>query len=393
MGVLPTRSRRWGVAVAVAVMALVLSGCVNVWPQFGYGPARTSFNPDETTLSPANVSTLTSKWEQNVQAPGSNYNSLGGVVVAEGLVFLASGSAVFALDEATGSIRWSYPVTDPGDVVYDNGKVLFSSLDRHVQALVASSGALLWRVPTLPVPVPNLSQPVGGALTAFAGKVYFIGSDTRMYALDEQTGQQVNRFDLGGPGPMAIDPATGDIYVVVQASGLNCCPNVPVIDAYSPAGELLWVEATNSNGMPVIADGRVYVDNEAFDAATGKQVWINTAAGPVIAATADGMVFGIWGLQVRALDAATGQELWSTPAADPAGTEQLSDPVVANGVVYLHADETVKAFDEHTGALLATVVSPRPLIDQAMPVVADGKVFSVTFPSTGGLGVDVFGLP
>src|SRR5262249_47750277 len=36
------------------------------WPTYGHDVSRTSFNPDETTISPANVNDLVQRWQANL---------------------------------------------------------------------------------------------------------------------------------------------------------------------------------------------------------------------------------------------------------------------------------------------------------------------------------------
>ena len=36
------------------------------WPMYGHDQSRTNYNPDETTISAANVNQLVSRWQQNV---------------------------------------------------------------------------------------------------------------------------------------------------------------------------------------------------------------------------------------------------------------------------------------------------------------------------------------
>src|SRR5829696_2414183 len=70
------------------------------WPMYGHDASRTSYNPDETTISAGNVGQLVQRWQANVgfgsQAP---FNAPS---VANGKVYvgssIASGSNFFAFD-------------------------------------------------------------------------------------------------------------------------------------------------------------------------------------------------------------------------------------------------------------------------------------------------------
>jgi len=103
-------ARRACVTVLAVVVSLSLAGCDWTHPRFG--PARTGFNPGESTLGVGNADELTDAWAIDLGGRGVD------PVVSGRTVFVAvSGTNggpghVFAKDAATGAHRWS--LTFPG---------------------------------------------------------------------------------------------------------------------------------------------------------------------------------------------------------------------------------------------------------------------------------------
>lgn len=136
-----------------------------------------------------------------------------GVVYA---VFVHSGSferptsSIYALDAATGALRWS--VHDSMNAysapAVADGVIYLSSVGRAVMALDASTGAVRWRLAT---------DVAGGAVPAVANGVLYVGcSDGVVDVLDAVTGAQRWRFqtDSAAPGRwLAPVVANGTAYV------------------------------------------------------------------------------------------------------------------------------------------------------------------------------------
>jgi outer membrane protein assembly factor BamB len=159
--------------------------------------------------------------------------------------------------------------------------------------------------------------------------------------------------------------------------GYNSTENV--LNASNVAGlQLLWKASTQGdNSSPVLANGVIYVESllrylYAFDAVTGKQLWMvsagdssnNYAATPAVA---HGVVYAVANDGLFALDAATGRTLWHTFSG--AGTGGLT---VANGVVYVDAGDFY-AVNAATGQQLWS--APIGSYFQAMAAVANGVVY------------------
>jgi outer membrane protein assembly factor BamB len=115
-------------------------------------------------------------------------------------------------------------------------------------------------------------------------------------------------------------------------------------------GETGFVQSSAS-----VVGGIVYIGSDeggvhAFDADSGAKLWTAPTNGPVLSSPAvwGGLVFAITfgtGGQLLAFDAATGAKKWKRKLGFSS-----SSPLVADGVVYVGAEQTLLAFDALTGS-------------------------------------------
>lgn len=127
------------------------------WPMYGHDTGRTSYNPDETAITLANLDRLTERFHVAVgigEIPSSS-----GPVVANGRVYvgssLAAGDNYFCFDASTGARVWSANVghSPPflGNVgigstaAVVDGRVVLGGGDPAYYGLDAATGAILWR--------------------------------------------------------------------------------------------------------------------------------------------------------------------------------------------------------------------------------------------------------
>ena len=145
-------------------------------------------------------------------------------VVANDLVFFGSSdSNVYALESATGKLRWKFKT---GDVVHaspavSGGTLFIGGWDTYLYALDAASGKEKWRFKT-GEDHDIFNQTGIQASPALAnGVVYFGCRDSRFYALDENSGKQLWSFSNDGSwviGSAAIND--GKVYFATSDSGL-----------------------------------------------------------------------------------------------------------------------------------------------------------------------------
>jgi len=386
------------------------------WPQYGFDPEHTSFNPVEALLGTDNVSTLTVAWQYFF--PCSTYSSpvvvdgvlytgsycgdfealdavtgqvlwsksyLGGVIdsaaVADGVVYVTAKEAatVYAFNASTGAPVWT---AHTGDWIYSNptvwnGIVFVGAADGKLYAFDAGSGTTLWTTAALNIiESPSVAD----------GIAYVGASDGHLYALDAATGASIWTADTGGSN---ATPAVAN--GVVYEGGLD--DHLYAFDASN--GTVLWI-GTNGGTSPAVANGMVYVGSAvqrqlyAFDAEgcgspSCSPIWTAPTQGIVTAApaVANGVVYaGAWDRYLYAFDAAQGTRLWTYTATSYYSPGCLCpSPSVVNGMLYVGV-----TFGYQLYAFDLPEPNPVPLISQ--PLVPDavapgGAGFTLTVNGTG----------
>jgi eukaryotic-like serine/threonine-protein kinase len=331
--------------------------------------------------------------------------------VADGkLYFLSRDGFFYALEQVGGKLLWRFatkgeqrfgvvggyglpmslgPVPDPWDfylsspLVHD-GKVYFGSSDRHVYALDAANGELVWSFE---------SDESIHSSPAYAGNKIFIGSwGTKLYALNAQTGKEAWHFQGGIDYQngvmigMAASPTldTQNVYIGGRDGffyALKQSDGTPVWShPYNAAGS--WVLSTaavdDKNVYFATSDTALFV---AVDKKTGVEkyrssthVWTYTS--PVIVQNRF-VFFGTMAGELYGLDKATGKKLWSyqTPEGK-ADINDIVDPVThgLRGDKLFAADVQVQASVEYVKALGAFVASPIWVDNQLIAVTANGEL-------------------
>jgi len=337
------------------------------WPQLQYDSGHSGCNPYETILNPNTVENLTVKWQ--LAGPSSFLSP----VIADGAVystsstdFHISSSTVAAENANTGGEIWAYTTQNYyfSSPVVANGIVYAGSTDNNLYALNAKTGNLVWKYAT--------GDQVGSPPAVANGMVYF-GAD-QTYALNASTGALIWTF----PDGSLFSPAVANGVVYVGSGGLYALN--------ATTGDLLWEYQTLADvrTAPAVANGRVYVstyDNnlDAVNANTGALLWTYPVATSVAPAVGKDKVYVVAdGGNVYALNAATGTLVWSY---NNTNDDQVSSPVVANGVVYvssnLHYAGFLICLDAETGAEL-TVISTG--VSGSSSTVANGVVYLGTAP-------------
>jgi outer membrane protein assembly factor BamB len=165
---------------------------------------------------------------------------------ATGLVFVGTDRhAVYALDAATGAIRWRYVTGGAIDVTPAcwRGRVYAGSQDGHVYGLRADTGALIWRFRGAPLTRKALVfgrleslWPIGGGVIvedrdkSAAGVAYFYAGRCSydrvfVYALDAATGAVLWMNDKAGQAVEVTGSAGGISPHGVSPSGVLAASN------------------------------------------------------------------------------------------------------------------------------------------------------------------------
>ncbi|MEZ5318526.1 MAG: PQQ-binding-like beta-propeller repeat protein [Vicinamibacterales bacterium] len=203
--------------------------------------------------------------------------------VVDGTVYIGSGDhRVYALDAATGAVRWSF---ETGDVVHAtpavaDGVVYIGSWDRYLYALDAATGRQIWKFET--GDDRQIYNQIGIASSAaVADGVVLVGCrDGHFYAVDAKTGRQRWAEDNKG-GWVIASPAVRDGIVYFPTSDGTQFKAIRIA-----TGELVWrtVNRTVSFSSPVIAGDRVYFGSHdgllnVLDLRTGARVGSFATAG------------------------------------------------------------------------------------------------------------------
>jgi outer membrane protein assembly factor BamB len=112
-------------------------------------------------------------------------------VVSEGTVYVGSGDTyVYALDAATGALKWKFKT---GDVVHaspalEGGTLYIGGWDIWFYALDAATGRVKWRFHTGVDPEIHNQVGISSSAALVGGTVYFGCRDGHLYALEAGTG-------------------------------------------------------------------------------------------------------------------------------------------------------------------------------------------------------------
>jgi outer membrane protein assembly factor BamB len=218
-------------------------------------------------------------------------------VVVDGTVFVGAGKEVYALNAASGAVRWEFAAKDyiSSSATAADGRIYISDFTA-LYAIDQKTGAQVWSHPTT---MTFYFAPVIGGQTAL------IASGTQLIALDTASGQP--RWTSNLPGGDVIPSAVQGSRAFVKSTS-----TLYALDLAS--GKQLWqVHDPNYISLPAVAGDQVFVINgmgagtslSALDAGTGRNTWtlpvksLATTA-PVIAGqslyvrTTDGRVLGFW---------------------------------------------------------------------------------------------------
>ena len=247
----------------------------------------------------------------------------------------ANDGAVYALDKATGKVKWTYRARDVESRAYQffstpavgGGRVFVGAANRRLYCLDAASGKLLWEAQTSdwirakPLIIgPNVvAASMDGTVRAFgpAGKALW----------QSRVGEHQVMADLAGD-EAGVLVSSSDLYL----HSLNPADGKPqwrhsLLEAAFIDGKRILADmiagGADYQSSPTVVDGVVYVGAPnrfvyAVDAASGKEIWRFETSGQVSGTptVAEGRVyFGHQGgdKQFYAVDAKTGQQVWSKP--------------------------------------------------------------------------------
>jgi outer membrane protein assembly factor BamB len=326
------------------------------WPQFRHDPCNTGSIEGGAAPSRRAVPGLRLAWSYRTGAAPT-----GSPVISRGVIYVAAGRTLHAVELATGSRRWIARLAGT------NGAALAVSRDRIVtwetaglRILDLQNGRLRRRVAA-----PNTT---GGAPVVAGGLLVVTGSGGAA-AFDLATGEERWRRAIDCFGCTAA-AAGARVYLVGQEppteGGVLPPGGVHALDLRS--GEDIWFARQGTNfasSSPSLRGGTVFVrivsGTErrpqhaivALDAATGQIGWRRPIGArgylfAAMAASANLVFYPSTDGQLYAIDVRTGSVRWRALLG-----ETGSSPAVANGVVYI-VDSTPRlvALDARNGHTL-----------------------------------------
>ena len=224
----PARPAFGRIAVALLTAAAVLPAlaqrnAAGDWPSYGRDPGAQRYSP-LTQITPQNVATLERAWTFDTGATAMQVTPL----VIDGVMYVAAGNHIFALEPETAKVRWKFAYED-----------------------MSRRGLAYW-------PGDGTARP----------RVYTGAADGQLIAVDVTTGQLAKDFGVDG---------VVDLKVSVGADGGTGAfghPSPPAVYR-----NVLITGGTNGEGAP--GTGRFYGDVRGWDARTGKLLWtFNTVPRP-----------------------------------------------------------------------------------------------------------------
>ncbi len=199
------------------------------WPVAGHDYGNTRFSR-QTQINSGNVDKLQLAYSFSLASLRSNESSP--IVVGDTMYVSSSWGPrhVFAINAATGALKWTYDAEIPDDVLqyaccdvnnrgvtYSDGKIFVGRLDGKLTALDAATGKELWTSVVVDYKQGSVitSPPVvakGKVITGFGGGEYGVRGSLQAY--DVNTGKLVWRtYTIPGKGEPGSDTWKGDSYV------------------------------------------------------------------------------------------------------------------------------------------------------------------------------------
>jgi outer membrane protein assembly factor BamB len=361
---------------------------------------------------------------QEIAFPDGGYLSNGGVTVADGIVFVGSGSGAnyYALDASDlNDVIWNYTITrsraysTPAVV---NDRVIFGDAgwsydDGYLYCVNEFTGDLVWST--------GLTGRVWGSATIDAAnnRVYVatavdsINNEGKLYALTFDTGAVQWSADINYT---SSTPAVSGEYIYVAAS--KTAPGVT--HCFNSSGVEQWNVPTGSRKIsPAVADGKLFTGNvglsgmvsagtegiNVYDATTGALIWQHDRAGSspsiaedadgsgiVVSIGADGMVYAFGGegmtfdwTQFHYDVANTGNSPADAPEtshmkwiSEDIGAVTGSQAMIAGDLVFVYANDTVYGISSETGTTIWNASIPgdtQVYGSWASPAYNDGVLF------------------
>ena len=263
------------------------------WTVFGGDFANTRYSALDG-IHTGNVADLRVSW---IRSLGSAESQESTPLVIDGTMYVSTSSgpdSVFALDPATGAVKWRYRPELPDDykatvccglanrgVAYADGRIFVGRLDAVLVALDAATGEELWSVPVMEYDKGySLTSPPTAVkdlvITGFSGGEYGVRGALQAYRQD--TGELVwKTYTVPGPGEPGNETWLGDSWKTGGGT-------VWYVGSYDPELNLVYYGTSNAapwgghtrgnDSSDIGAYTNLHTASQlAFDVDTGEIVW------------------------------------------------------------------------------------------------------------------------
>lgn len=287
------------------------------------------------------------------------------------LLFGDHAGRLWAVDAASGEVRWTFDTGRPiAAAPAASGGVVYVAAGQRLYALEARAGLYLWS--------HTATDVIQGSPLVLDGLLLFGAEDGLLHALDARTGTPRWHFAAGAPIVSAASGLPGTVCFGTASGGLFALETT--------GGRLRW-QADLEEPIwthPVIADQALYVGLGgtfgsgqvlALDLADGRVHWAASVPGNVEAALAvdAAHVYAATGTGlILALDRAGGEERWQARLAEGQANAPL---LVGQALVVADTAGTLRVLDGATGQELARRSDLFPI--GAGPVYDQGRLFVV----------------
>lgn len=289
---------------------------------------------------------------------------------------------VYALDPATGKVRWHADTGArliSGPSVYGD-HVLLGTLDAEVIALKRADGTPAWRVA---VSSEVLAPPVGEA-----GTIIVRCGDGKVFGLSADSGVRRWSFDRAVP-PLTLRGASAP--VLYEGAAIVGLDNGRIVALRVESGEVLWEEVVSApegrselerivdvDGAPLVTGGGVFAlsfggELAAIGVQEGRVAWRRPVKSYTGAALLGSRLFvsdeaGV----VWALDAETGAAAWKQEALQ---YRRLTAPVIVGAhVVVADLEGYLHWLSPADGRIVGRVRAVRGPV-AATPVLQDDRLY------------------
>ncbi len=273
------------------------------------------------------------RWQYQTTAPVEESSPC----VRAGVVYVGDLGGVFhAVDAATGKARWTFKADDeikssPGS---DGNRVFFGSYDQNLYCLSADKGALLWKFQT--------EGPVHCTPAIDKGTVYISGCDENFRAIEASSGKQLFAIPLGAYTGASAVVRDDQAYVGTfgnEVLGLDLKRHAVRWTYEHPTRNFPFYSSAAVAGNRIILGGRDKLVH-CLDRSTGKEIWsfltrARVESSPLVAA--DRVFVGSNDGVLYELDLATGKKNWEFTAGAPLS----ASPAAAQGTLVIGSQDGV----------------------------------------------------